>query len=282
MRDLSNRVAVVTGAASGIGFSLAKRFADQGMKLVLADIDADALDWAEKQFADAEVFAVKTDVSKFEEVEALAAAVLERYGAVHVVCNNAGIFSPPGFTWEHTQQDWDRNLNVNLWGVINGIRAFMPILLDQNTEAHVVNVASLAGVVIDPCFAPYHASKFGVVAVSESLKLELEILKNTNIGVSVACPGFVRTSLLEGESGFENSESENGVLTPLRSKFKSGFNRGLEADEVAEQINQAIIANRFYVFTHSFSQELLRHRMDALYEGRNPSLSEETRAFHEL
>lgn len=275
MKDLRGKVAVVTGAASGIGLSLVEKFAAQQMKVVLADLDAQGLAAANEslQARAVETLTVQVDVSKLEDVQRLAKSALERFGAVHIVCNNAGVFSRPGYTWEQSQASWDRCLNVNLWGVINGIRAFVPILLEQKTEAHIVNVASLAGHVIEPNFSPYHASKFGVTAITESLFHELQSLK-ANIGVSLASPGFVRTNLLGDGSGFGDADriSDDDKHAELRQRFKAGFENGLDAAEVAKQINNAILQNRFYVFTHSISQELLRSRVDPLLSGEDPQL----------
>ena len=199
MDELTGRVAVVTGGASGIGLAMAERFAAEGMRLAIADIEQDALDAAAKQLGDsgAEVLAVRTDVSQAEEVDELAARVRERFGGFHVVCNNAGVGGHGFLSWDGPVSEWQWVLGVNLWGVINGIRAFVPSLVEQN-EGHVVNTASLAGLTTIPFMAPYSATKHAVLAISEALFHELAIL-GSGVKVSVLCPGFVKTRDRRGQ-----------------------------------------------------------------------------------
>ena len=191
------KVAVITGAASGIGRGLAERFAAEGMKVVLADVEEEALAKLEADLKakDATVLTVRTDVSNATEVENLAVQTLEAFGAVHILCNNAGVVcSRP--VWEHTLADWEWVLGVNLWGVIHGIRSFVPRMLAQGNECHIVNTASILGLVSGSGEGIYKVSKHGVVVLSETLADELA-QKGANIQVHVLCPGWVRTGILD-------------------------------------------------------------------------------------
>src|SRR4051794_21276914 len=176
MQELNGRVAVVTGGASGIGFALASAFAAEGMKVVLGDIEAPALDdaVAKLESSGAEAIGVRTDVSDDASVAALAAAAVDRFGAIHIACNNAGV-GGGGLSWEAPLSTWEWVLGVNMWGVIHGIRAFVPILMEQD-EAHIVNTASIAGLAAGPFMGPYNASKHAVVALSETLYHEMALM----------------------------------------------------------------------------------------------------------
>ena len=200
MRELKGKVAVVTGAASGIGRAMAERFAREGMKLVLADVEEAALAGAHAALigAGAEAIAVRTDVSKWEQVEALAARAFEAYGAAHVLCNNAGV-AAGGVCWEVPHADWEWVLGVNQWGVIHGIRAFVPRMLAQG-QGHVVNTASVAGLVTAPGMGTYCATKHAVVAISECLHLDLAVTGNSSkVQVSGLCPAWVKTNIADSE-----------------------------------------------------------------------------------
>ncbi|HSM76404.1 MAG TPA: SDR family NAD(P)-dependent oxidoreductase, partial [Bryobacteraceae bacterium] len=197
MKEFRNRVAVVTGAASGIGRALAVRFAAEGMKVVLADVEEPALQAAAQELRDAgaAVLALRTDVSQEADVEALAVRTYEAFGGAHIVCNNAGVASRTVPSWEQTSADWQWVLSVNLWGVIHGIRAFVPRMLSSGGEGHIVNTASLAGLTSSPGLAPYNASKHAVATISESLYFEL-LAVPSSIRVSVLCPGWVNARIV--------------------------------------------------------------------------------------
>jgi len=199
MKDFEGKVAVVTGAASGIGWALVQRFATEGMKVVLADIEQGALTKAESEMKGqgATVLAVRTDISKAGDVEALAEKTLDAFGAVHVLCNNAGVVNPADRPlWECTLAELEWVMGVNVWGVIHGVRVFVPIMLEQDTECHIVNTGSTGGLVSTPDDAIYTMTKHGVVALSETIRLRLAKEK-TKIKVSVLCPGFTNTQLVE-------------------------------------------------------------------------------------
>ena len=208
MQNLEGKVAVVTGGASGIGRAMAERFAEAGMKLALVDIEAVALEQTAAELAadGTQVLPQLVDVAEAEQMDALAEAVLGHFGAVHVVCNNAGVVSG-GPMWELTTADWEFAMRPNLWGVIHGVRVFVKHLIAQN-EGHVVNTASLAGLISVPGTGPYNVTKHAVVTLSETLYGELAAL-GSKAGVSVLCPGFVNTRL------WESDRNPLGLLGPI-------------------------------------------------------------------
>jgi len=254
MEHFEGRVAVVTGAASGIGKALAERFAAEGMKVVLADVEAEPLDAAVEAIrsSGADVLGVRTDVSSAEQVQALADATLARFGAVHILCNNAGVETGAAFA-DIPQRAWEWVLGVNLWGMLHGCRVFLPLIREQD-EGHVVNTASLAAFATGlPTFAPYTTSKFAILAASECLALEL-LAGGEEIGVSVLCPGVVNTRMCEAErnrpADVPSSESDpthESILGQLRSLAASS---GLDPAEVAGMVLEAIRERRFFVLTH--------------------------------
>lgn len=281
MKELSGKVAVVTGAARGIGFALCEQLADAGMKLVLADIDAAELADAEDRIKSAgcETLALVADVSREQDMQRLADKTIDRFDEVHVLCNNAGVFGRPAYAWEQNPQEWHKVLNINLWGVINGIRAFIPIMQKQDTEAHIVNVASVAGHLVQPFMTPYHASKFAVVAISESLYHELDLLKS-KIGISVLCPGFTKTGILRKQENDEdkyNGITESERMKYIRSSMEAGVEGGTTAEEVAKQTLAAIKHNRFYIFPNPHTLDMIKVRFDGVLSQGNPDMSKEVK-----
>lgn len=256
-------VAVVTGAASGIGRGMAERFAAEGMAVVLADIEEEPLAKLETELIrkGASVLSIRADVSKSEEVENLAEQTYHVFGAVYILCNNAGVVcSRP--IWEHTIEDWEWVLGVNLWGVIHGIRSFVPRMLSQNTKCHIVNTASILGMVRSPGEGIYKVTKHGVVVLSETLADELA-LKGSEIQVHVLCPGWVRTGILNSERNRPDKpqnhkvESIGGV-----SNAQLQMEAGMSPEEVADHVYKAIQTGTFYIFTHPEQKALVQERME--------------------
>lgn len=267
---------MVTGAASGIGFAMAEGFAAEGMGVVMADVEATALEEAAAKLVatGADVLAVLTDVRHAEQLEALAEQTVSHFGAVHVVCNNAGVAGTAGGPlWETPLADWEWTLGVNLWGVVHGVRAFVPRLVAQG-EGHVVNTASMAGLV-SGVGGPYGVSKSGVVSLSESLHLSLQMAAPA-VGVSVLCPGWVNTRIGEAERNRPPELEVDRPVDPLAERSRRGLARVLESGMapslVAERVVAAIKTNRFYVLPHDDEAWLtpVRERMLDILEGRNP------------
>jgi len=275
MQQLDGKVAVVTGGASGIGLAMAQRFAREGMKLALADIETGALEQAAADFeADGvEVFPHVVDVSNADQMDGLAQAVLDRFGAVHVVCNNAGV-ATGGPMWELSTADWEFALRPNLWGVIHGVRVFTKHLIAQD-EGHIVNTASLAGLVSVPGVGPYNVTKHGVVTLSETLHGELAAL-GSKVGVSVLCPGFVNTRLWDSERN-RPEELKSAEATPSAEQeqaaqvLKALIVGGTPVDPIAERVLDAVRNQRFYILTHEGSEAFVEQRMQRIVKGENPA-----------
>jgi len=270
MDQLTGRTAVITGAASGIGAALARRFASEGMKLVLADIEAGPLDVVAGELSGrgVEVATVVCDVSKGADVDHLAEVAVERFERVHLLCNNAGV-GAGGMVAQMTEDDWAWVLGVNLCGVIHGLRAFLPGMLAHGEPAHVVNTASVAGLVATPFMGAYNASKFAVVAISETLYHEMGLSGGT-VGVSVLCPGWVNTRIHEA------SRNRPGVApgaTDGASMLAGVLASGMAPERVAEEVHDAVVTNRFYVLTHPEMTPGIERRMKAIVEGANPEVS---------
>lgn len=256
MDTLNDKVVVITGGASGIGLALATAVTRLGAHAVIADVEQAALDVArDAGELPADTLAVRTDVSDAASVAELRAAVLNRYGRVDVLCNNAGV-STFNLLADQTLDDWRWVLGVNLWGVIHGIDAFLPVLRSQGTPAHIVNTSSVAGLVSGiPFLGPYAVSKVGVVAISETLRQELTITGEP-IGVSVVCPSATNTKVMEAERnrpGAIGPERRTSDAENWRLGIKAGFTGpdGLEPAVVADKIVDAILFGRFWVITHS-------------------------------
>jgi len=277
MKEFRDKVAVVTGAASGIGRALAQRFAREGMKVVLADVEPAALEQAAREIeaSGASALAVRTDVSQAVEVERLAQAALGKFGAVHVVCNNAGVVTSSP-SWMSTVADWQWVLGVNLWGVIHGVRVFTPILLSQGVESHIVNTASVAGMLCGPGTAPYNVSKFGVVALSETLHAELTML-GAPVRVSVLCPGFVNTNIFDAARNRPPALAETAPKMPgaeeMEQMARQLLGAGSPPSMVADVVFEAICNERFYVFPHPEWKQQIRARLETILEGGTPTLA---------
>jgi len=278
MKQFRERVAVVTGGASGIGFATAERLAAEGMKLVLGDIEPGALDAAVKKLeaGGAQVLGVRTDVSLSADVERLAQRALERFGGVHVVFNNAGV-AVTGEAWENSLADWEWVLGVNLWGVIHGIRTFVPILLRQNEPGHVVNTASMAGLTSNPGMAVYNVTKHAVVTLTETLHGDLA-LRGSPVKASVLCPGFINTRIMDSARN-RQSDAAHDPPTPEASALgasielalREGVKQGFAPSVVAQRVFEAIRDERFYIF--AAQPEIfaaVEQRLDEVRAQKNP------------
>lgn len=247
MQDLLGKTAVITGAARGIGFALAQRCLDQKMQVVLADVSAPHLEIAknklQQKYSKSEVLAVATDVSKVEDLQTLAGKTLERFGRVHLLVNNAGVSATTRLMKDAPLEDWHWMLNVNLWGVIHGVHVFLPILLEQKEPCHIVNTASQAAINIFSGLGAYHVTKFGVMAITETLSKELH---NSQVGVSVVCPRFTYTSISDCEENrpeefkVDNTEETQGIVSQPPE--------GDTAEDVARWIMEGVANDELYIF----------------------------------
>lgn len=280
MKDFRDKVAVITGAASGIGQGIAERCADEGMKIVLADVEKSALVKTEKilKAKGAEVLSVLTDVSKANDIETLAKKTVDKFGQVDLLVNNAGVVA--GNTiWESTSSDWEWVMGVNLWGVIYGLRSFVPIMMKQNTESYIVNNASATGLVSYGLSAPYQVTKHAVVALSENLYYSLK-QRDAKINVSVLCSGWVKTKVLTSgrnrPSKLKDISKKKTVgqenISRYTKKMRQAIQEGMSTSEVADSVFNAIQNKQLYILTHpSETTQLIKQRMQNLLHGQNPS-----------
>jgi NAD(P)-dependent dehydrogenase (short-subunit alcohol dehydrogenase family) len=274
MQELSGKVAVVTGAASGIGRALAEHFASVGMRLVLADVEEAPLAGvaAALREAGSEVESAVVDVREAREVDALAERCAARFGGAHVLCNNAGV-AAGGPVWEVEDDDWRWILGVNLVGVIHGIRAFVPRMIASGEEGHVVNTASIAGLVCPAFLGPYNVTKHAVVALSETLLADLAA-NGAKIGVSVLCPGWVKTRIHEADRNKPGAADEpaDPAREALREVIAGFIAGGISPEPVAAAVAEAIRENRFWIRTHADMEPAVKARCEAILAGENPPL----------
>ena len=266
---------MITGAASGIGRGIAEKCVGDGMKVVLADIDEAALSKAETELKSmgGAVLCVRTDVSKRSDVESLARQAFDTFGGVHLLFNNAGV-AAGGPPWEATWNDWEWVIGVNLWGVIHGVKVFTPLMLAQNTECHIVNTSSGAGLTAGGFSAPYSVTKHAVVALSESLYLALQ-QRNALVKVSVLCPGMVKTNIVNVERCRPvELKNEPVALSPEmqagRAAFQAVIAAAMPPDQVADAVFDAIRKEQFYILTHPEWLEVIRLRTSKLLAMENP------------
>ena len=278
MQELRGKVAIVTGGGSGIGRALARRFAAEGMHVVLADRDEVKMRAVEVELTEqgTKVLPVAIDTSLEADVQRLADDTVRRFGGAHVLCNNAGVVGK-GDAWRSPMSSWEWVIGINLYGVIHGIRAFLPIMEDQG-EGHIVNTASMAGLVALPGAAPYNVAKSGVVALSEGLFLELAAT-GSPVKVSALCPGFVKTALMDDQHWTERLGADPGApATPMGqlidTLLRQGIESGIDAADVAAQVVDAIRAERFWILTHADMRHLPVERMQRAAAQENPTLAQ--------
>jgi len=278
MQNLSGRVAVITGAGSGMGAAMARRFARSGMKIVVSDIDAAAAEATRAALCEAghAAIAMRTDVASAAEVEALADTAYKHFGAVHLLCNNAGVV-PSGrqrAIWEYPLEDWKWSLDVNLMGVVHGIRSFVPRMLAVGAEGHVLTTASVAGLVSSSGSVVYSAAKQAAVRATEALYAALQE-RGAPIGVTLLCPGLVNTRIYQSERGRPSDlRPAAGVAeeTPeLQAIAAQLYESAISPDEVAEMAHQAILDNQLYLLTSDKFDEAIHDRTEAILARRNPT-----------
>jgi NAD(P)-dependent dehydrogenase (short-subunit alcohol dehydrogenase family) len=280
MDNFQNRVAVITGAASGFGREFARLGARLGMRLVLADVQQDALDEtrAELEAQGAQVTSLRCDVRRGEEVQALADEAMRAFGAVHLLFNNAGV-GAGGLVWENTQADWEWVLGVNLWGVIHGVRIFTPLMLDcarrdSSYQGHIVNTASMAGLLNPPTMGIYNVSKHAVVSLSETLYQDLKLV-DAPIGASVLCPYFVPTGISASHRNRPEELKSDAAPTASQRAAQAMSDKAVgsgkvTAAEVADKTFDAIRESRFYIYSHPEALGNVQRRMEDIVAARNP------------
>jgi NAD(P)-dependent dehydrogenase (short-subunit alcohol dehydrogenase family) len=269
MKVFKDKVAVITGASNGIGFGIAQRCALEGMKVVLAGINYENLVQAEETLKTlgTKTLCVKTDVSKLSDIKALAQETIDTFDEVHLLVNNAGV-GAGGTIWESTMADWEWVMDVNLWGVIYGVKIFVPLMLKQNTEGHIINTSSIAGLIPYHPAAPYQVTKQAVIALSENLHRSLEN-RNSKIKVSVLCPGWVKTRILDSERNrplelrneeVSNSEERKKFLEQARKEIEAG----MSIEEVADYVFRAIKKEQLFILTHREYDSILEKRFEEI------------------
>lgn len=278
MKEFTGKVSVITGAASGIGRALAERCLLEGMKVVLADVEEKALAQTEQELSTsgAPVLAVHTDVSKAEDIQALAQKTLDAFGAVHLLFNNAGVGAGVAI-WESTLADWQWVIGVNLWGVIYGVRVFVPIMLAQDTECYIVNTASVAGLLTYHPVSAYQVTKHAVVALSENLYYSLAN-KHAKVHAAVLCPGWVNTRIIDSNrnrpANLQNepvSETSDPEREAIVKEMEQSVQAGMSPQLVAEIVFKGIQADQFYILTHPEFNPYIQKRMEDILNQRNPS-----------
>jgi len=279
MQDLNGRTAVITGGASGIGLALAHRFGVAGMNLVLGDIESDALDGATDELTEAgyDVAAMRLDVSDLDGIRAFEAFARESFGNVHLLCNNAGVGAGGPVADPENLDLWKWTIDINLWGVIYGCKVFMPAMLEHGEGSHIVNTASMAGHLSAPMMGPYNISKYGVVALSETMAKEMAMMQ-TDLGVSVLCPAFVQTQIATSDRNLpddiKQAHADEGQDTSgTQSAIEQLVASGIPTADVADAVHDAVVAGDFWILTHDETKPAITERARQIVDGINPPLA---------
>jgi len=273
MEQLAGTTAVITGGASGIGLAMAHRFGAEGMNLVIADIEAAPLAAAAEALR-AEGYPVESiefDVRELDQVKALQAAAQARFGNIHVLCNNAGVGAGGPVAGLDDIERWRWTIDINLWGVIYGCKTFVPTMVEHGEPSHIVNTASMAGHLANAYMGAYNVSKYGVVALSETMSRELQIAGN-NIGVSVLCPAFVQTGIADSARNLpaelhEEPTEEGNAMKEIMNALVAG---GIETKVVADAVCDAVINNDFWILTHDDAKPAITARANDIVSNVNP------------
>lgn len=278
MKDFSGKTAVITGGASGIGRAMGRLFLDKGMNVVLADIEQKALDSTVAALnASGRCVGVVTDVSKAEDVQRLADSAVAEFGGIHIACNNAGVFAG-GLMWEESVADFQWQLDVNVWGVIHGIRTFVPIMAAQDSECHIVNTASMAALTAMPYSGIYHMTKHAVLGLSESLYHELAF-HVPNVKVSVLCPEAINTGISASERNRPSAYSRDGDIvesdarTIVSEALTDSVAVGIGPEVMAQRVFDGIVAERFYLLSEEAWRDTANTRLDDIRLARNPTFA---------
>jgi NAD(P)-dependent dehydrogenase (short-subunit alcohol dehydrogenase family) len=285
LTEFDGKVAVVTGAASGIGRAMCEKFASLGMRVVMADVEGDRLRQSAEQIeaTGVDVLAVTVDVSRADELSRLAENTIGRFGGVHVLCNNAGVFAG-GLTWDAIGSDWEWVLGVNLYGVLHGIRAFVPIMLEQNEPGHVVNTCSMAGLINTPLSGAYNVSKHAALSLTETLYHELR-MKQSPVGCSALCPELIRTGIANSDRNRpphlkRPDHADTPEMELVEEAIRSSIETGLDPSVMAERVYQGIKQDRFYLLAEEGTnwEAACLARLEDIRLRRNPTFGVITEA----
>ena len=277
MDDFSGKTAVITGAASGIGLELAKQFGAAGMNLVLADVERPALDRAETELSEAgyPVLAREIDVREHDQIIDLDRAARDRFGNIHVLCNNAGVGAGGPVADPDNLEAWRWTIDINLWGVIYGCKVFLPAMIEHGEQCHIVNTASMAGLGSAPMMGPYNISKYGVVALSETLSKEMQMMQ-TAVGVSVLCPAFVATGIATSDRNMPDDVRatlpERPASSGMQTQIEAMVAGGISTEVVGQHVLDAVRNDRFWILTHDEAKAGVTTRADDIVNGVNPSM----------
>jgi NAD(P)-dependent dehydrogenase (short-subunit alcohol dehydrogenase family) len=277
MDDFSGKTAVITGAASGIGLELAKQFGAAGMNLMLADVERPALDRAEAELREAgyPVSAREIDVRDHDQIIDLDHAARDRFGNVHVLCNNAGVGAGGPVADPDNLEAWRWTIDINLWGVIYGCKVFLPGMIEHGEQCHIVNTASMAGLGSAPMMGPYNISKYGVVALSETLSKEMQIMQ-TAVGVSVLCPAFVATGIANSDRNMPDDVRatlpKRAASSGMQAQIEALVAGGINTEVVGQHVLDAVRNDRFWILTHDESKASVTARADDIVNSVNPSM----------